>query len=68
MHVIAAYTDVFMIYEYVLNRVEYRFKGDIKPLDDQEFTGKFFSISLIQKIILLSMKILKKSLVSCQLE
>lgn len=38
MHVIAAYTDVFMIYEYVLNRVEYRFKGDIKPLDDQEFT------------------------------
>lgn len=36
MKILTAYTDIFQIYEYVLNRVEYRFK-DIPELKEDEF-------------------------------
>lgn len=40
MKVATAYTDIFYIYEYVLNRMEYRYKEAYLPFDysDEEFT------------------------------
>ncbi len=38
MNILTAYTDIFQIYEYVLNRLEYRFKPTVKPVDDTEFS------------------------------
>lgn len=35
--ILAAYTDVFQIYEYVLNRIEYKYKDSTYTLDDEEF-------------------------------
>lgn len=37
MDVLTSYTDVFQIYEYVLNRIEYRFKENPYDIDDEEF-------------------------------
>lgn len=37
MNALTAYTDIFQIYEYVLNRVEYRFYEEVTPFDDEEF-------------------------------
>jgi hypothetical protein len=37
MNILTAYTDIFQTYEYVLNRLEYRFKENTKPVDDTEF-------------------------------
>lgn len=39
MDVLTAYTDVIQIYEYVLNRVEYRFK-EYRPADEEIFSNK----------------------------
>ncbi|MDF2510993.1 MAG: hypothetical protein K0S04_859 [Herbinix sp.] len=36
--VLTAYTDLFQIYEYVINRVEYRFKGTINAVDEEELS------------------------------
>ncbi len=33
---LTAYTDLFQIYEHVINRVEYRFKGTVKAVDEEE--------------------------------
>ncbi len=33
---LTAYTDLFQIYEYVINRVEYRFKGAVEAVDEEE--------------------------------
>lgn len=33
---LTAYTDLFQIYEYVINRVEYRFEGTIEAVDEEE--------------------------------
>ena len=41
MEVLTAYTDIFQIYEYVLNRMEYRFKEYELP-DEDIFAGKLF--------------------------
>lgn len=35
--VLTAYTDIFQLYEYVLNRVEYRFRDEVVDFDDEEF-------------------------------
>lgn len=37
MEILAAYTDIFRTHEYVLNRVEYRFKETDTSLDTEEF-------------------------------
>lgn len=37
MEVLTAYADMFQIYEYVLNRMEYRFKSEAEFVDDEEF-------------------------------
>lgn len=37
MDVLTTYTDIFQIYEYVLNRIEYRFKENPYNIDDEEF-------------------------------
>ncbi len=37
MNILTAYTDIFQIYEYVLNRLEYRFKEEMDPLEEEEF-------------------------------
>jgi hypothetical protein len=38
MNILTAYADIFQIYEYVLNRVEYRFKDVTGIVDDQEIS------------------------------
>jgi hypothetical protein len=38
MNILTAYTDIFQTYEYVLNRLEYRFKPTVEPVDDTEFS------------------------------
>lgn len=38
MKMLTAYTDIFRIYEYVLNRVEYRFKENNNTIETEEFT------------------------------
>ena len=37
MEALISYTDMFQIYEYVLNRIEYRFKEEAEYVDDEEF-------------------------------
>ncbi len=37
MSMLTAYTDMFQIYEYILNRQEYRFKEELNPVDEVEF-------------------------------
>lgn len=36
MNVLTTYTDIFQIYEFVLNRLEYRFKEELEPVDEEE--------------------------------
>lgn len=36
MNVLTTYTDIFQVYEFILNRLEYRFKEDIEPIDEEE--------------------------------
>lgn len=38
INMLTAYTDIFQTYEYVLNRLEYRFKPTVEPVDDTEFS------------------------------
>lgn len=38
MNILTSYTDIFQTYEYVLNRLEYRFKPTVEPVDDTEFS------------------------------
>lgn len=37
MNALMTYTDIFQTYEYVLNRVEYRFKSEVNTFDEEEF-------------------------------
>ncbi len=37
MNMLTTYTDIFQIYEYLLNRLEYRFKDGIDKVDEVEF-------------------------------
>lgn len=37
MDVLTTYTDIFQIYEYVLNRIEYKYKENPYNIDDEEF-------------------------------
>lgn len=36
MNILTTYTDIFQLYEYVLNRVEYRFKAGLANINDEE--------------------------------
>ena len=36
MNILTTYTDIFQIYEFVLNRLEYRFKEELEPVDEVE--------------------------------
>ena len=57
VQVLAAYLDCFIIYEYIFNRIQYRFDEMGEMPDDNEFIQKVISYVLLQKIILLLMKI-----------
>lgn len=35
---LTAYTDMFQNFEYVLNRLEYRFEGEVTSVDEEEFS------------------------------
>ncbi len=37
MNILTVYADIFQIYEYVLNRLEYRFGEGWEPIDEEEF-------------------------------
>lgn len=37
MDALTAFTDIFQTYEYVLNRLEYRFKGSVQSFDEEDF-------------------------------
>ncbi|HWT75582.1 MAG TPA: hypothetical protein VN258_12825 [Mobilitalea sp.] len=37
MDALTAYTDIFQTYEYVLNRLEYRFKEEVTSFNEEEF-------------------------------
>ena len=37
MNMLTTYTDIFLTYEYVLNRLEYRFQGKPEAIDEEEF-------------------------------
>ncbi|BCN30463.1 hypothetical protein [Anaeromicropila herbilytica] len=37
MKVLTSYIDIFQNYEYVLNRMEHRFKKDLEPINDEAF-------------------------------
>lgn len=39
MKVLTAYTDIFQNYEYILNRVEYRFQPSLEDKEDEKFTA-----------------------------
>ncbi len=43
MDILTGYTDFLQIYEYVLNRIEYRFSKDLKDIDNEAFTEEVFS-------------------------
>ena len=57
VQVLTAYLDCFIIYEYIFNRIQYRFDEMGEMPDDNEFIQKVISYVLLQKIILLLMKI-----------
>lgn len=38
MNALTAYTDIFQNYEYVLNRIEYRFRTEAAAFDEEEFS------------------------------
>jgi hypothetical protein len=38
MDLLTAYTDIFQTYEYILNRVEYRFKEELDTVDEEELS------------------------------
>jgi len=40
MRILTAYTDILQIYEYVLNRIEYRFSDDQVEINNDEFTAE----------------------------
>ncbi len=43
MHILTAYTDVFQNYEYVLNRIEYRFSNQTININEEEITAKILN-------------------------
>jgi hypothetical protein len=43
MQVLTAYTDIFQVFEYVLNRIEYRFKEITDDISDEDFSSKAIS-------------------------
>lgn len=43
MNILTGYTDFLQIYEYVLNRIEYRFKNDLEDINNEVFTAEVLS-------------------------
>jgi hypothetical protein len=37
MKILTAYTDIFQVFEYIFNRIEYKYQEEIKDIDDEEF-------------------------------
>lgn len=37
MKILTSYSDIFQVYEYLLNRIEYQFNDPIETVDDEEF-------------------------------
>lgn len=40
MKILTAYTDIFQVFEYIFNRVEYKFREDMADIDDGEFLSE----------------------------
>ncbi|WP_097015503.1 hypothetical protein [Anaerocolumna aminovalerica] len=43
MNILTGYTDFLQLYEYVLNRIEYRFKKDLEDVNNEAFTAEVLS-------------------------
>lgn len=37
MKILTAYTDIFQVFEYIFNRTEYKFRDDVKDIDNDKF-------------------------------
>lgn len=37
MKILTAYTDIFQVFEYIFNRIEYKYRDDLTDIDDEEF-------------------------------
>lgn len=40
MKILTAYTDIFQVFEYIFNRIEYRYREDIPEMNDEEFAAE----------------------------
>lgn len=40
MNILTCYTDLLQIYEYVLNRIEYRYKKELEDINNEEFVAE----------------------------
>lgn len=43
MQILTSYTDIFLVYEYVLERLQYRYQDTIDLVDDEEFATEIFN-------------------------
>ncbi len=43
MQILTSYTDIFLVYEYVLERMQYRYTDAIELVDDEEFATDIFN-------------------------
>ncbi len=40
MNILTAYTDIFQVFEYIFNRIEYRFRDDLAEINEEEFVSE----------------------------
>ncbi len=43
MKILTAYTDIFQVYEYIFNRIEYNYEDKIDEIDDEAFVSEVIS-------------------------
>ena len=44
MKILTAYTDIFQVFEYIFNRAEYKFRGELADIDEEEFLTQVMSL------------------------
>jgi hypothetical protein len=58
MQILTSYTDIFLVYEYVLERIQYRYTDTIELVDDEEFATEIFNyIFAVQDNMIINDKI-----------
>ncbi len=40
LEILTAYTDIFQVFEYIFNRIEYRFREDFTEINEEEFSAE----------------------------